>query len=101
MIAVITTTVASKKEAKALGKKLLDKGHIVCARVSKSISQYYWKGDYCEDPEYVLVMKTTVPKKKQVVKFIKRNHPYDIPMIIVNQSEINNSYLAWMELQLN
>ncbi len=101
MIAVITTTVAKKKDALILGKKLLDQQLIVCSRINKCTSQYYWKGKYYEEAEYALVLKTTISKKKRAVKFIKRNHPYDIPMIISTKSEVNKAYLAWMDQQLN
>ena len=101
MIAVITTTVGKKKDALLLGKKLLDQSLIACSRISKATSQYNWKGDYCEEVEYVLILKTSLKRKKQVVKFIKRNHPYDIPMIISSKSEVNKAYLAWVDQQID
>ncbi len=101
MIAIITTTLSRKKDALSLGKKLLDQRLAACSRISKSISQYYWKGKFHEESEYTLVLKTSISRKKEAVKFLKRNHPYDIPMIISEVSEVNNSYLAWMDQQLN
>lgn len=101
MIAIITTTVSRKKDALSLGKKLLDQHLIACSRISKSTSQYNWKGQFHEEVEYTLVLKTSIDRKKQAVKFLKRNHPYDIPMIITQVMEVNNSYLAWMDQQLD
>jgi len=97
MIAVITTNVSRRKDAIELGKKLLDNNLIVCSTISKTISQYFWKGKYHEEKEYQLSCKTIIDKKPQAIKFIKKNHPYEIPLIASKNFEINNSYKAWMD----
>jgi len=101
MIAIITTTVTRKKDALAIGKKLLDDQLIACSNITKVTSQYYWKGKYHEEVEYSITCKTTLDRKKQAVKSIKRSHPYYIPMIMTKECEINNAYLSWMDQQLD
>ena len=101
MIAIITTTLSSKSDALSLGKKLLDQRLIACSRISKSTSQYYWKGKFQQAAEYTLVLKTSISRKKEAVKYLKKNHPYDVPMIISEVLEVNNAYLAWVDQQLD
>lgn len=97
MISIITTAVSRRKDALGLGKKLLDNNLIVCSHIEKATSQYYWKGKYHEEKEYVATYKTTLEKKSQAIKFIKKNHPYDIPFISSQEVEVSNSYRSWMD----
>jgi len=97
MIAVITTHVAKRTDALKLGKELLDNNLIVCSNISEVTSQYYWKGKYHEETEYQLSVKTSLVKKVQAIKYLRQNHPYEIPMIKSNDWEINNVYKTWLD----
>lgn len=97
MIAVITTTVSTQKDALKIGKKLLDDHLIVCSNINKTLSQYYWKGQFHEEEEFQLSVKTTIEKKEQAIKCINMMHPYETPMIVSKNFEISNSYKAWMD----
>ena len=97
MITIIKTTVSRKKDAIDLGKKLLDHNLIVCSNITRTISQYFWKGKYNEVKEYDVVFKTTISKKSECIKHISKFHPYENPMIASKNYEINNSYKAWMD----
>ncbi len=101
MITVITTNLSRKKDAISLGKKLLDNNLIVCSNISKTTSQYFWKGKYHEEVEYQASFKTSIDKKSQAIKFIKKHHPYEIPLIASKEYEISNSYKAWMDKTLS
>lgn len=97
MITFITTNLSRKKDAIKLGKELLDNNLIVCSNINKTTSQYYWKGKYHEEVEYQASFKTSIGRKAQAIKFIKKNHPYEIPLIASKDLEISNSYKAWMD----
>lgn len=100
MISVITTTVSRKKDAIELGKMLLEHKLIVCSNVTEVTSQYNWKGRYHEELEYQISFKTSIDKKSQAIKCIKKNHPYEIPLIASKDFEISNSYKVWMDSEL-
>lgn len=97
MITFITTNLSRKKEAVKLGKELLDNNLIVCSNIDKTTSQYYWKGKYHEEVEYRASFKTSIQMKAQAIKFIKKHHPYEIPLIASTDMEVSNSYKAWMD----
>lgn len=97
MISIITTTVSRKKDALSMGKKLLENNLIVCSNVNKMTSQYIWKGKFHEESEYEITFKTTIAKKAQTIKFIKKHHPYEVPCIASKESEVSNAYRAWMD----
>lgn len=97
MISIITTTLPSQKAALKLSKKMLQQNLIGCSHLHKVISQYNWKGKYYEEKEYKLVVKTSISKRNQVVKYIKKNHPYEVPYIASSDVSVNNSYSSWMD----
>jgi len=97
MITVITTNVSRKKDALSLGKKLLDNNLIVCSNITKVTSQYNWKGKYHEEVEYQASFKTSIEKSRLAIKFLKKNHPYQIPLIISKDMQVSNTYKAWMD----
>jgi len=97
VISIITTTLPSQKEALKMSKKMLQDDLIACSHTHKVISQYIWKDKYYEEKEWKLVLKTSIVKSKQVVKFIKQHHPYEVPYIASVEVAVNNSYNKWME----
>jgi len=97
MICVVITNLPSEAAAMALGKKLIDGKLIACSNIKKVTSQYYWQGKYYEEAEYEASFKTTLGKKTQAIKFIKNNHPYEVPMILSSEYEVSNTYKAWMD----
>ncbi len=97
MITVIKTTLSNKEIAIKLGKELLDLRLIACSNISPITSQYIWKGKYHEDKEYALTLKTNELRKKDVIKHLQKNHPYEIPFISTEEHVINNAYQNWMD----
>lgn len=101
MIAVITTNVASEADALKLGKALLDNKLIVCSSITETQSQYFWKGNFHEEREFQLTVKTSLERKQAAIKYLNQHHPYDIPMIKSTHWEVNNAYKSWMDETLS
>lgn len=97
MLSIIFSSFASKDSALRIGKLLLDKKLIACSNVIRMDSQYYWKGKFHEEEEYGAYFKTSLVKKNEAIKFIKKNHPYEIPSITSKDVVVNNAYKAWMD----
>ncbi len=100
MLSIITTTVSSKSDALLLGKQLIDAHLVACTHISEIVSQYYWKDEFHEEKEYQVSFKTSQAKREQAIKSIKANHPFEVPMIISNELQVNNSYKGWMDQYL-
>ena len=70
-------------QAKQLARKCLDQKLIACANIfPQGISLYQWEGKVCEDPEWILILKTDGQHFPQLEEFIKQHHPYDCPCIM-------------------
>jgi len=79
---LIQTTTNNYKEAKKIAKVLLEKRLGACIQISKIDSLYMWKGELCEDKEYLLNIKTKKSNYEKIQRKIKENHSYDVPEII-------------------
>ena len=75
---ILITSVAKKKEAKKLSKKLVKKGLAACVSSFSAKSIYLWQEEICDEKEQILLIKTDV-KFKKVAKFIRKHHSYETP----------------------
>lgn len=92
----IYTTYPDLESAKALCNKLLQEKLIACVNYFPIEVSYHWKWEIANAQEYVWLLKTK-PENWEVVKnFILKNHSYEIPCIIKNEVEANQSYVEWI-----
>ncbi|HNV86246.1 MAG TPA: divalent-cation tolerance protein CutA [Candidatus Omnitrophota bacterium] len=95
---VVFSTVPSSKEAARIAKLLVQNHLAACVNVIPGLRSYFWwngKIDRCR--EVLLVMKTRKQKFKLLEKWLKKNHPYQVPEIIALPIERGNrKYLAWI-----
>jgi periplasmic divalent cation tolerance protein len=95
---IIQTTYNDKNEAKNLIRLLLEKKLCACAQIQEIDSLYTWKGEMCEDKEYLVNIKTKKINYKMIKREIKENHSYDVPEIIaIEIADGSKSYLKWLE----
>jgi periplasmic divalent cation tolerance protein len=81
-ITVIFSTAPCDKSA-SLARVLIEKHLVACVNVVTVRSYYQWKGEYCDEEEHLLVIKTPREKAGEVIAEIKTQHPYELPEIIV------------------
>jgi periplasmic divalent cation tolerance protein len=79
-----------------LARSTVDAGHAACAQVlGEATSVYRWDGKLCEEPEYVLILKTPAPRAAELESFVKSHHPYALPALISWEASANAEYLHW------
>jgi len=97
MNAIIQTTYNDIKEAKKLIRILLEEKLCACVQVQEIESFYTYKGEICEDKEYLLNIKTKKINYKMIKRKIKENHSYDLPeIIVIDIDDGSKSYLNWI-----
>lgn len=52
---------------------------IACANVTPVKSTYRWEGKVQQDREVLMILKTRAELLPEITKFIKENHPYQVP----------------------
>ena len=94
---ILITSVAKKKEAKKLSKKLVKKGLAACVSSFSATSIYLWQEEFCDKKEQILLIKTD-EKFKKVAKFIRKHHSYETPEILsLKSKEIFKKYETWIK----
>jgi periplasmic divalent cation tolerance protein len=94
----VVTTVASKKEARALARSLVEVKLAACAQISRIESIYPWKGKIEEGREYRVLFKTLDEHYTAVERAIRELHSYELPAIhAFPMMHVSEAYAAWIE----
>jgi periplasmic divalent cation tolerance protein len=98
MLRVVITTVESLKQAEELSDKILKRKLASCVSIFPITSKYWWKGEIERAEEILLLIKTHQELVQELLNFLKVEHPYEVPEILVIPVEIaNEDYLRWVE----
>ena len=96
---VVLVTCGSMAEARKITKAVVEKRLAACVNVvSASVeSVYRWKGKVDSAKEFLLVIKTTALRLKDLEKEVARLHSYEVPEFLVLAVEGGSKkYLAWL-----
>lgn len=95
-ISVIQSTIDDEKAMNTIINGLLNKKLIACAQVCKIRSHYWWNQSIEYTSEFSIVLKLPKGNVEQVVKYIKQNHSYDVPEIILEEKQTTDSYYNYL-----
>ncbi len=81
-----------------LAKGLVEEKLAACVQiVSSVVSVYEWQGTIEEEPEALLIVKTTEEMVKKMGRYLDEHHPYDVPeCVFVPIASGSPDYLAWI-----
>jgi periplasmic divalent cation tolerance protein len=96
-ITFVYVTNPDKMTAKKIANVLLEKRLIACANLYDIDSMYWWEGNILDEPEVVMIAKTTSDKFEKVKNEIEVVHPYSVPCVIqMPVINSNESYKKWI-----
>jgi len=93
-ICVVFST-APAADSAALARMLIDRRLVACVNMVPVRSFYRWKGEFCDDEEHLLIIKTRKEKADAVIAAIKTLHPYEVPEIIA--LPVITGYMPYLE----
>ena len=98
---VVITTCPDQSTADDLAAYLVDHGLAACVNVIPGMRSYYqWKGEVCNDAEFVLLIKTRTVLYPRLEESIVERHPYELPEVIALPIESGlDGYLRWVDEQ--
>jgi periplasmic divalent cation tolerance protein len=91
-------TVPNDQVAQNLSDKLVEAKLAACVNTIPGIkSTYVWDGKVNRDTELQLIIKTRNSLRAELIKFVKANHPYEVPEIIFTDIAAGSpDYLKWV-----
>lgn len=93
----IYTTCASEKEAKSLGKLIIQKSLGACVDYWPINSMYSGEEGYKELSQTMMMITTFEPKLEDVNDFISKHHSYSVPLVAgLDIHRINRAYKEWV-----
>ena len=93
IIVVFSTAPPDKSES--LARMLVDRRLVACVNVVPVCSYYTWKGEFCKEPEHLLIAKTTKDRSGEVIAALKAIHPNEVPEIIT--LPVTGGHLPYLE----
>jgi len=98
----VQCAVPSETTAKAIAKTLVQEKLAACVNVLPKMNSFYiYEGEFCEDEEFLLLIKTDQEHYESVEHKISTLHPYDLPEIIALPiTQASQEYLVWVKQSL-
>jgi periplasmic divalent cation tolerance protein len=98
MSAVLYVTAPSEKEARKMAEELIKKKLVACANIFPISSLYRWKEELKEEKEVAMILKTSTERVEEVIRELKRIHPYELPCILcLSVSGGLPEFFRWVE----
>ncbi len=94
----VLCTVPDASTGQTIARTLVHEGLAACVNLLPGITSVYrWQGEVQENPELLLIIKTTQARYPALEARIKELHPYEVPEIIAHKIEAGlKSYLEWI-----
>jgi periplasmic divalent cation tolerance protein len=95
---VVLCTCPTPDVADQLAESLVHEQLAACVNIVSNVrSVYRWKNEICNDPEVLLIVKTTAAQLDALTARVVELHPYECPEVIALPIEGGHApYLAWI-----
>lgn len=92
------TTLPPEADATAFARRLVEDRVAACVTVQGPVrSVYRWQGAVEEEPEQLVLIKTTRARAAALRERVVELHPYDVPeLIVMPVIDGNAAYLRWV-----
>jgi len=100
---VVLVTAPDAEVAAGLARALVEARLAACGNVVPGLrSIYRWEGRVHDEPEALLLLKTTRGRFEALRDEVLRRHPYAVPEVLALPVEAGSApYLAWLEGQVS
>lgn len=97
-ICVVLVTVDKMVAAKKITDAILKERLAACVNMIENVkSHYWWKGKIESAKEVLLIIKTGKREIENLIKLVKKIHPYTVPEIIAYDIvKGNKDYIDWV-----
>jgi periplasmic divalent cation tolerance protein len=95
---VVLTTLPDADKAAEIARVLVDERLIACANMLPPVrSIYRWQGKVNDEPEVLVVLKTSASRLGWMLQRLRELHPYEVPEMLAIRVESGwPPYLEWL-----
>jgi periplasmic divalent cation tolerance protein len=95
---ILISTFSDEQSVIDLSNILINEKRLcACINYTTIKSIYIWNSVLQHDNELIAFFKTTEDLVDDLKTEIKRNHPYDVPeIVVIKMSDISDEYMDWM-----
>ncbi len=92
-------TAGSIKEAKIIGKILVERNLAACVNLLENMTSIYkWEGNLEEGNEVIMIAKTRKSLMTKLIESVKSHHSYECPCVLELPVQGGNpEFLNWIE----
>ncbi len=100
---IVLTTTGSEDLALRLARELVGNREAACVNIVPGVrSLYRWRGEVCDDREWILLIKTSADLFAKVERTIARVSDYECPEVIaLSITAGSRKYLEWLDACLD
>lgn len=97
-IRVVLVTVPHAEAGRELARRVVEERLAACGNVIPGlVSVYRWQGEVQEDPEALVIFKTTEDALPELEKRVVELHPYEVPeLLALPLTHGHPPYLRWV-----
>ena len=95
---IVLSTAPDADAAARIARTLVDESLAACVNIVPGIrSIYAWKGTVQDEPEVLMVAKTTAARAAACRERLVALHPYEVPEVVaVRLADGHDAYLRWI-----
>ncbi|MEJ5376320.1 MAG: divalent-cation tolerance protein CutA [bacterium] len=95
---VVLVSMPDEQKAASLARALIEKRLAACVSVLGGVRSFYrWKGELCQDPEVLLLIKTRKDLMEPLMSVVRSLHPYELPEILaLDVADGLADYMNWV-----
>ena len=94
-------TLSNADQAKQISIELIEKHIAACTNYWPMQSVYRWQGEIRVDSEVVLIIKTKSHQRQAIEAVIRRHIDYTNCIAEIDVSSVNESYLQWLNREVD
>lgn len=94
---LVATTVATREQAQALARAIVEARLAACAQITGIESVYRWQGAVQQEGEFRILFKTDSGRYPALAEAIAVQHPYELPALYaVAAAEASPAFGEWV-----